>query len=436
MIGCGEAARCSTACATTRTLKTSAPPLRRWKANAPRSVTAVLELATAPLRARLASLLRPGGLKPRQVTVLFADVVGSTAMAGSMNAEDTLDVLSGALRRMAALVEAHQGRVLRFTGDGVKAAFGMDEGREDDPDRAVRAGLAILEAGREQAKAARLAHGIADFAVRVGVHTGDVALGAGVEADNTAMGAAVNIAARMEQSAPPGALRISHDTWNHVRGLFEVEPQPPLQVKGVEAPMQTYLVLAASNRHVAGVERGLQGLSTPMVGRNDELQRLRDAVLSERETGQLQALTFVGEAGLGKSRLLRELLAALSAEPTGCKALAIRSQPDGMLRPWGLLRSVLAVQFSVADTDSGEVARRKVVDGLSPWFDERGERQAQLIGQLSGLEFGDSPHVRGLDPRSLRDQAFAAFRGYLQALAARGALPVLVVEDLHWADDG
>ena len=225
---------------------------------------AVLECrATAPLRARLASLLQPGGLKRRQVTALFADFVGSTTMAGSINAEDKLDVLSGALRRMAALVEAHQGRVLRFTGDDVKAAFGMDEAREDDPDSTVRAGLAILEAGREQADAARLAHGIADFAVRVGVHTGDAALGAGVEADNTAMGAAVNIAARMGQSAPPGALRISHDTWNHVRGLFEVEPRPPVQVKGVEAPMQTYLVLIASNRHVEGAERGLQGLSTP-----------------------------------------------------------------------------------------------------------------------------------------------------------------------------
>src|SRR5436190_2213109 len=114
---------------------------------------AVVEMATAPLRQRLAGLLRPSGVQRRQVTVLFAD-----------------------------------------------------------------------------------------FAVRVGVHTGDVALGAGVEADNTAMGAAVNIAAWMEQSAPPGGLRISHDTWSHVRGLFQVEPQPPLQVKGVEAPMQTYLV--------------------------------------------------------------------------------------------------------------------------------------------------------------------------------------------------
>jgi class 3 adenylate cyclase/tetratricopeptide (TPR) repeat protein len=397
---------------------------------------AVLELAVAPLRARLAALQRPVGLQRRQVTVLFADVVGSTAMAQGIDAEDTLAILSGALRRMADIVEAHKGRVLRFTGDGVKAAFGMDETREDDAERAVRAGLAIRQAGREQAEAALRLHGVADFAVRVGLHTGDVALGAGVDADNTAMGVAVNIAARMEQSAPPGALRISHDTWSQVRGLFDVEAQPPLVVKGIEAPMQTYLVRAALERSVASVERGLQGLRTPMVGRDAELQRLRDTVARAQETRQLQALTLLGDAGLGKSRLLRELTAALARVGSDCRVLALRSQPDGQLRPWGLLRSLLATQFGVADTDSAEVARRKVVDGLAPWFAERGEQQAQLIGQLSGLDFGDSPHVRGLDPRGLRDQALAAVRAYLQALAAQGGtLPVLLVEDLHWADD-
>lgn len=395
---------------------------------------AVLELATAPLRARLAGLLRPAGLQHRQVTVLFADVVGSTALAQGLDAEDTLALLSGALRRMATIIEAHQGRVLRFTGDGVKAAFGMDEAREDDAERAVRAGLAMLDAGREQAGQAQRLHGIADFAMRVGVHTGDVALGAGVESDNTAMGAAVNIAARMEQSAPPGGLRISHETWSQVRGLFEAEPQPPLQVKGVDAPMQTYLVHTARDRSVASVERGLQGLSTPLVGRDAELQRLLDTVARARQTRQLQALTLLGDAGLGKSRLLRELKAALAADPGAVRLLALRSQPDGQLRPWGLLRSLLATQCGIADTDGADVARAKVLDGLAPWFDAHGERQARLIGQLAGLDFGDS--LRGIDPRSLRDQAWAALRAYLQALAARGTLPVLIVEDLHWADDG
>ena len=395
----------------------------------------VLEMATAPLRARLAALLRPAGLKHRLVTVLFADVVGSTAMANGMEAEDTLGLLSAALRRMAALIEAHQGRVLRFTGDGVKAAFGMDETREDDAERAVRAGLAILAAGREQAEAAARLHGITDFAVRVGVHSGDVALGEGVEDDNTAMGAAVNIAARMEQHAPPGGLRISHDTWSQVRGLFDLQVQAPLQVKGIAAPMQTYLVRAALERGAASVERGLQGLATPMVGRDVELQRLQQAVAQARQTRQLQALTLIGDAGLGKSRLLREGTAALQ----DCRVIALRSQPDSQLRPWGLLRSLLALQCGVADTDSADVAKRKVVDGLSPWFADhggRGERQAQLIGQLSGLDFADSPTVKGLDPRSLRDQALMALCAYLQGLAAQGSsLPVLIVEDLHWADD-
>ena len=397
----------------------------------------VVALATAPLRARLAALLRPAGVQHRQVTVLFADVVGATTTtAPDIDAEHTLAILSTTLRRMADIVEAHRGRVLRFTGDGVKAAFGMDETREDDAERAVRAGLAIRQAGLEQAEAAQRRYGVTDFAVRVGVHTGDVALGAGVDADNTAMGAAVNIAARMEQSAPPGALRISHDTWGQVRGLFDVEPQPPLVLKGVGAPMRTYLVQAARERSVASVERGLQGLRTPMVGREGELQRLLDTVARAGATRQLQALTLLGDAGLGKSRLLRELTAALARAGSGCRVLALRAQPDGQLRPWGLLHSLLATQFGVADTDSAERARGKVEAGLSPWFDERGVQQAQLIGQLSGLDFGDSPHLRGLDPRSLRDLAFAALRTYLQALAAReGRLPVLLVEDLHWADE-
>jgi class 3 adenylate cyclase/tetratricopeptide (TPR) repeat protein len=394
---------------------------------------AMLEAAAAPLRQRLAGLLRSAGLQRRQVTVLFADVIGPTSVANGLGAEETLGLLNSTLSHMAVLVEAHQGRVLRFTGDGVKAVFGMDVAREDDAERALRAGLAILDVGRQRADEAQRKHGLADFAVRVGVHTGDVALGAGVEADDTAMGAAVHIAARMEQSAPPGALRISHDTWSLVRGLFELDPQPPLQVKGIEAPLQTYLVRAALNRNVASVERGLQGLRTPMVGRDAEVRRLMDAVAQARATRHLQALTLLGDAGLGKTRLMRDWATQL----TDSHGITVRSQPDGLLRPWGLLRSMLAVQFGVADTDSAELARRKVVEGLSPWFDERGERQAQLIGQLSGLDFGDSPHVRGLDPRELRDQALLAFRGYLQTLAARsGTPPLLVVEDLHWADDG
>lgn len=210
----------------------------------------------APLRARLASLLRPAGLKRRQVTVLFADVVGSTAMAQAMDAEDALDVISGALRRMAALVEAHHGRVLRFTGDGVKAAFGFtrrstatsqctcrsDCARPRGPGAPARAecrwvgqAVAGLEALRrrsdnEAAAPVMIGHGRLRDAAR------QVVRGGGVEHDHSLSGLAVNITARMEQAAPPGALRISMDTYRQVQSCFDVLEQPALQVKGMHEP--------------------------------------------------------------------------------------------------------------------------------------------------------------------------------------------------------
>ena len=411
---------------------------------------ALVDAALAPLLQRLAALsAQPEPAAPaelaeptrrlRQVSVLFLDIVGSTQLIQTLDPEEVQAVVDGALTAFTAIVTHHGGEVLRYAGDNLKVAFGAHDTagtREDDAERAVHCGLALLAEAKRRGDEVQRLHGFEGFNARVGIHTGGVVRGGGVENDNSLSGLPVNIAARLEQAAPAGTLRISDDTWALVRGAFDAEPQPPLQVKGVDVPLKSHLVRAARDRSVATVERGLQGLSTPMVGRQAELQRLLLAATQARQTKQLQALTLLGDAGLGKSRLLREFNAALLSDPSGSKLLTVRAQPDSQLRPWGLLRSVLAVQCGVADTDSAEVARRKVVDGLSPWFEERGERQAQLIGQLSGLDFADSPNVKGLDPRTLRDQALAAFRSYLHALAIRGdALLVLLVEDLHWCDD-
>ena len=419
---------------------------------------ALVDAALAPLLERLATLdaaphapAQPEPNEPsrrlRQVSVLFLDIVGSTQLIQLLDPEEVQAVVDGALAAFTAIVIQHGGEVLRYAGDNLKVAFGAHDTagtREDDAERAVHCGLALLAEAARRGDEVQRAHGHDGFNARVGIHTGGVVRGGGVENDKSLSGLTVNIAARLEQAAPAGALIISQDTWTLVRGAFEAEPQPLLQVKGVDAPMKSYRVLAARERSLATVERGLQGLSTPMVGRQAELQRLMQAAAQVRQDRQLQALTLLGDAGLGKSRLLREFQAALLVNaagetPSSHRLLTVRAQPDGQLRPWGLLRSVLAVQCCVADTDSAEVARGKVVAGLSPWFDGDGEhndRQAQLIGQLSGLDFADSPNVKGLDPRTLRDQALAAFRRYLHALATRDdARLVLMVEDLHWCDD-
>ena len=141
------------------------------------------------------------------------DVVGSTSLAQHLDAEEVSAVMDGALSRGTAIVEAHRGKVLQYAGDSILAAFGADRAAEDDAERAVRCGLALLELGRALRAEVQAAHGHAGFDFRVGIHSGGVLLGGGVDEDGTIRGIAVNIAARMEQTAPPGGLRISHETY-------------------------------------------------------------------------------------------------------------------------------------------------------------------------------------------------------------------------------
>ena len=266
----------------------------------------MVDTALAPLRRELAGLQSSESQSHqqlKQVSVLFVDVVGSTAMGQQLGPEEIHEVMDGALERFTAVVQSHHGRVLQYTGDGMLAAFGSEQASEDDVESAIRAGLCIIEEAQRHAPQVRQRHGVSDFNVRAGVHTGMVLLGGGVDAEGSIRGATVNVAARMEQSAPPGRLRISHDSYRHVRGLFDVVEQPPISVKGVEQPLRSYLVERPKPRAFRVATRGIEGVYTRMVGREAELGALRsafDAVVAERRA---RAITVVGDAGLGKSRL-------------------------------------------------------------------------------------------------------------------------------------
>ena len=167
----------------------------------------------------------------------------------------------------------------------------------------MRAGLAILEEAPRLAAEVQAAYGLQDFNLRVGINTGRVLLGGGVDAESSIRGTPVNIAARMEQTAPPGGLRISHDTYRHVRGVFDVEAQAPIEIKGITGPVRSYLVLRAKPRAFRVANRGLEGIDSPMVGRDAELARIAETFQSVREESSLALVTVVGEPGIGKSRL-------------------------------------------------------------------------------------------------------------------------------------
>ncbi len=251
----------------------------------------------------------------------------------------------------------------------------------------MRCGLALLELGRVLGAEVQAAHQHAGVNVRVGLHTGGVLLGGGVDADASIRGIAVNIAARMEQTAPAGAMRISHDTYAQVRGLFEVAAQEPLVVKGVDTPIQSYLVLRAKPRNFRIGSRGIEGITTRMIGRDAGLKVLQAAF----------------------KRLLRDILA------------------------WRL---------QIADDDSVEAARAKMEQGIVPLFiDDDGpdnaEGHAHLLGHLIGIEWKNSRHIRGIldDPRQIRNRAFhAAAQIFRRVSASDGSPVVLELEDLHWAD--
>ena len=412
---------------------------------------AVVDASLGALRVELAGLKSPNSLEPaqtlKQVTILFLDVVGSTTLSQLLDPEAISDVMDDALKRATALVAKHQGKVLQYAGDSMLAAFGADEAREDDAERAVHCGLALLALAKLLRAEVLAARGYDGFDVRIGIHTGGVLLGGGVDADGTIRGIAVNIAARMEQTAPAGSLRVSHDTYAQVRGLFEIQAQDPLTVKGVAEPVNSYLITRAKPRSFRIGTRGIEGVATRMIGRDAELEGLQHAFkrlfvkpASERK---LAAVTVVAEAGIGKSRLLYEFEAWTDTRPEKFYLFRGRATPQTQGQPYGLLRDIFAWRFQIADDDSVDVARQKMEEGIVPLFiaadgPEIAEGHAHVLGHLIGIEWQSSRHLSGIldDAKQIRNRAFhAAAQLFRRLIASDGNPIVLQLEDLHWADN-
>ena len=402
----------------------------------------IADMAIAPLRDKLAAaqaLARRSEQRLKPVTVLFMDVVGSTEMSHQLDPEDVHAVMDGVLERLTAIVEAQQGRVLQYAGDSLLAVFGADQAHEDDAESGVRAGLAIIEEAPKFAARLQARYGLAGFNLRVGINTGLVLLGGGVDGEGSIRGITVNIAARMEQTAPAGALRISHDTYRHVRGVFDVTQEPPITVKGIAEPVRSYIVHRAKPRAFRVPNRGVEGVETRMVGRDLELAKLTDAFENVVEESSLALATVVGDAGFGKSRLLFEFGHWLALRPVPVMFFQGRPQPYGNNVPYGLLRDLLAWRFEILDGDTQAVAQAKLSQGLGPLFGERAAEQTALIGELIGLDYRADPHIAGIanDAKQLRDRAFHALAQYFRLLHQSTDSPIaLLLDDLHWADEG
>ena len=339
---------------------------------------------------------------------------------------------------MAAKVDEHGGRIARYQGDGFKAVFGLPIAQENDARQAVRAGLAIQDEAAAIAAELEKDNGLSGFQVQVGITTGMVFAGGATEGEDTIKGPPVNLAARLESAAEPGTILISQDTFTHVRGIFDLQPLESIQAKGFSELVPVYLVLRVKPRVFYQTARGVEGVDTRMVGRDGELKVLQDAFELAHMDRQLQTVTLVGDAGIGKSRLLFEFESWVDLEPVDAWLFRGRASQETQTTPYGLLRNLLAFRFEIQEDQRPRVLASKLLSGLAEGLlqDNRFEMKAQYIAYFLGFELSDFSQIEGAkdDPELLRDRAVLYLFEYFERLS-KLSMVLILLEDIHWADD-
>jgi class 3 adenylate cyclase/tetratricopeptide (TPR) repeat protein len=365
----------------------------------------------------------------RVVTILFCDVKGSTQAAELLDPEEWTEIMNGAFEHMIQPVYQYEGTVARLMGDAVLAFFGAPIAHEDDPQRAVLAGLDILDGIQAYRAQVKQGWGI-DFDVRVGINTGLVvvgAVGSDLRMEYTAMGDAINLAARMEQSAQPGTVQIAEDTYRLVASLFEFEDLGGVQIKGKARPIPSYRVLG---RKVApGRQRGIAGLEAPLIGRARERSALEQAI-ANLDKGLGGIVYLLGEAGLGKSRLLQEVIHS-NVEPPAFNAFETLSHSYESGQPYGLFRRLMRRVIGTSANDGPEEMREKIQRVLEEFpLEERAQVQ-RVFESLFGLpgQAGEAP-LEGETFKGLLYNSMASL--WLRQAETRPV--VLVCDDLHWSD--
>ncbi len=397
-----------------------------------------VDAVVAVLREKLAALSVQSTSDQRKlVTILFADTVSSTAMSQHLDPEDVLEIMDGALKSYTEVVNQMGGTVARLMGDGLLAFFGAPVSREDDAVRAVRCGLGIVRAAHAYAREVETRWGVSDFDVRVGINTGLVALGevgGAAGSEYTAMGDAINLASRLESNAPVGSLLISHDTYIHIRGVFEMRTLAPIMVKGKDEPVQVYVVEREKPRTFRVTTRGVEGIVTRMVGRESEMQQLQEVMTWAIEENDTQVVTIVGEPGVGKSRLLREFDDWIDELPISVLHFTGRATVEMMNLPYSLIRNLFAFRFEIHDSDSAAVVRQKMERGVMGFMGTDSLPQAHYIGHLIGFDFSNSPHLQGDDPQHIAQLGQFYITEFF-GIAAADTPTVMLLDDIHWADD-
>ncbi|MFQ5616577.1 MAG: tetratricopeptide repeat protein, partial [Anaerolineales bacterium] len=283
--------------------------------------------------------------------------------------------------------------------------------------------------------------------MQIGISTGPALLTVdGDTGEYTVSGTTTSLVQRLERVAPIGSILISHDTFRHVRGVFNIEPSDPLRIRGRKKRIPTYLARSVKPRAFRMGTRGVEGVETNMVGRRAELEMLKDSFYAAIEDHETQVITIVSEPGLGKSRLLYEFTNWAELEDATYWVLQARATPEMTQRPYALLRDMLSFRFEIQDNDSTALVREKMERGFLEMTGVDDEMNAHFIGQLIGFDFSDSPHLAGVlgDAQQFQKQALYYLEQFFvqitsqqpgELISTRHAPALASLEDIHWADE-
>jgi class 3 adenylate cyclase/tetratricopeptide (TPR) repeat protein len=399
----------------------------------------VVDAMIAAARKEMAALEQVEAPKPalegerRLVTIMFADISGFTALAETMDPEAVRDIINGCFERLVPIVERYEGTVDKFIGDEIMALFGAPVAHENDPERALRAALDMMDA----LAVFNADQGI-DLGIHFGINTGLViagGIGTGERQEYSVMGDAVNLAARLEDASERGEILVGPDTYRATAPLFSFETLEPVRLKGKAEPVDVYRLvgLETEPERVRGLRT--RGISSPLVGRDAEFAILRDCIdrLAEGEGG---IVSVIGEAGAGKSRLMAEILRSAQNDGSGLLWLEGRTLSFGQTISYWPFHEILRRYAGIADDDGEAEAWAKLEHRISALFAQDTAEILPYLATLLTLEVRDeyAERVKYLDGETMRSRVFVASRRFFERLA-RTRPVVLVFEDLHWVDE-
>jgi class 3 adenylate cyclase/tetratricopeptide (TPR) repeat protein len=365
----------------------------------------------------------------KQVTVMFCDTEGFSTLSEKLGPEKVYSIMDEVFEMLIHKVNEFGGTVNKMTGDGVMALFGAPIALEDAPQRAIRSALAIQReiarfSDRQKAETNTL------LRMRIGIHTGPVvvgSLGNDLRVEFTAVGDTVNLASRMEGLAEPGTVYVTDETFKLTEGLFRFEALGEREVKGKEAPVKAYRVIAPSTRRPrfdVSAERGL----TPFLGRERELELLIDG-LERAKSGRGQAFSIMGEAGVGKSRLLYEFRKAIANEDvTFIEGRCLSYSTNVAYHP---VIDLLKSTYDIHEGDNDEHIRDRVKEGLKGIGTDEASTLPYILELLSVKESGID--ALNLSPEARKDKTLEALKKIMLKASEMRPL-VMAVEDLHWVD--